>query len=421
MKSIRLSIAAIFNLAVLFLLQWLPVSKIGAGISTDLLFSALIVPQVIAAIFASNLLQVLIPVIVEEENSLTNGTFGGIAIIVAITFLTLYSILAYFTIEFTHIIYPAYTPSDQQKISWLIQISLIGSFFTIMVATLSAAFYAEKKSLHIELFGCISGLISIAFMVVLFSKDNIDIAIWSINLRWGLCFLLLFTFCSSKKISSNCSSAIKKILKRFKNLIFGSSIYKTDIIVDRYFSAQSATGDLTILHIIQQGFAALSALLNRVVLTPNSPLLAEHNKEKRNKEFQQLFVNILRKILFLNIICFTSLGLAYFINQLIPPITIGGTLISHWLNVALLSSGIILGGTFGGLFTVRYYSKGNTSTPTKVGLFGFIMACLMKIFAFKLFGFTGLLIAISAHYLLTSSTFYFLYLNDKKSQSTNFQ
>ena len=419
MKSIKLAIIAITNLALLFLLQWVPVSIIGTGISTDMLFSALIIPQVIAAIFSSNLLQVLMPVIVEEKNSIQNGTFGSIAFIIAISFAALYLLFAYYTPLLTRVIYSQYDNTIQNTISSLIQLSLIGSFFTTMVATYSAAYYTQKKAFLIEIFGATSGLFALFLMMYVLSEDNIEIAVWSINFRWALCFTLLFIFSKSKKLNRNYKEALKKISLRLKNLVVGGAIYKTDVVVDRYFSAQAMTGDLTILHIIQQVFAALSALLNRVLLAPNSPQLTKLNNKKHTEGFQQLFQKIIKKVLFLNILCFFGLLLACLINSFIPEIKIANTLIDDWLYVALLTSGMILGGTLGGVFTVRYYSKGNTMTPTKVSLFSFLNGCLLKLAAFSLFGFSGLLIARSVNYIITTCIYYTLYRQESLITNQN--
>lgn len=415
MQFLPLSILASLNLLFLFLLQWLPVSILGAGLETDMLFAALVLPQLLATILGSNLVQVLVPVIIEQDKSLSKGIFGGIAIVVAFSSAVLCITLAYSAPFVTKVLYSSYSSANQQVISDLISVSLIGSFFNLLVFTYSASFYVQKKQLLIEIFGLLSGMVAVTYMLLFATVGQLEQTIQSINLRWIICFGLLFFFSGTQSISYQCGTALKSIFWRLKNLVLGGSIYKSDLLFDRYLSSQAMSGDLTLLHIIQLVYGALNSLLNKVFLAPNLPELTKLKVSDSQDKFATLFSNLLRKVLWLNIAVFICLAGATILSIIVPSITIGDTSIQRWSLVALLCSGVIIGGTFGGVFSVKYYSIGDTLTPTKVGLFGFGIGLMLKVIGFKLIGFTGLLIAISCYYLLNVTIFFVLHKRDKLS------
>ena len=71
-----------------------------------------------------------------------------------------------------------------------------------------------------------------------------------------------------------------------------------------------------------------------------------------------------------------------------------------WLLVAL--SGIWVGGAAGQILSTAFYAKGDTKTPTWIGVVGFTFGLTFKIAGFYLWGVFGIAIGTSAYYLLNA-------------------
>ena len=63
-------------------------------------------------------------------------------------------------------------------------------------------------------------------------------------------------------------------------------------------------------------------------------------------------------------------------------------------------AGFWIGGPMGQVLASSFYAKGNTTTPTKIGAFGFTIGIILKIGGFYLWGVLGIAIGTSLYYFL---------------------
>lgn len=405
-QGLTLGLVAASNLFILALLQWLPLFSLGANKNTDLFFSALAIPMTIGSIIGSNIVQVSVPILIEKNSSLQQGIFE----VVFFTFSILGLIIFVATITFTpiiiDIIFPFYTEGQKETVVLLTKTMMIGTLFSILCYAYSSKLYAKGTPLYIELAGVISGIITIALFLFNWKQLTLGFYAWIINIRWIFLFIIL-VFISTPVIPTLCRKEIKAVVKktigRLKNLVLGGAIYKSDVLVDRHFSAQAQSGDLTILYLVQQFYAAVSTLLNKALFTPNLKKLSEENS--KSESIKRMFKIVTR----INFIYFLLLATLFISSVLFFEFVFFGAPLKQWMHVALLTSGVIVASTFGAIFTVRYYSQGNTLTPTKVGLIGFSLSILLKLILFKKIGFDGLLVAISLYYIFNLTILYILY------------
>lgn len=411
--TLRLGFLTVANLGVQFLLTWSPMIILGAGRTTDLLFGALVLPQVVAAILAAGVIQVLIPVLVEQPTAKRSEIVHGLVFWYGCLVAVLVAALFLLSPLLSSLLYGAFDREEILLVTQMMRISLVGSFFCILTAVYSAHFYVGRRAVQLESFGLIGGLVGLPLMILFLSDQAVALAVWFVNVRWFVYFALLMIFCGAGRVRLSCGEPLRKSLQRLRILLLGSAIYKTDIFFDRHFSARSDVGDLTMLHIVQQVYSAALSLLNRAVVSPLSPQLASLHRKGLAVESNNLVSLLSRRLLTFNLAFLALLCAAYCVSFWIVNVQIAGILLRSWLQSALLTSGVLVFGSLGMLLTNRYYSQGNTLTPSLIGVIGFSFGILLKFVGFELYQFDGLLVAISCYYLVNGLVYFILFKIEK--------
>ncbi len=161
-------------------------------------------------------------------------------------------------------------------------------------------------------------------------------------------------------------------------------------------------GGLTLLYMAQQLYGSGNTILNKSIATPMIPVMAE----KAHARDWQAF----RHILFKRLLLMGGLTVLGFLVVLIFGKPLLTPLFGHkhfdaqnistlwWLLVAL--GGLWVGGGMGTITSSTYYAKGDTRTPTKIGIWTYTTYVPLKILAFYLFKLGGLAVSISIYYLV---------------------
>ena len=77
-----------------------------------------------------------------------------------------------------------------------------------------------------------------------------------------------------------------------------------------------------------------------------------------------------------------------------------------WI-LLLVSSGMFVAGSLGGLTAGIFYATGDTKTPTWLGAIAFTIGVAIKIIMFKFWGVIGLAFAISIYYFISLLTHFY--------------
>jgi peptidoglycan biosynthesis protein MviN/MurJ (putative lipid II flippase) len=78
-----------------------------------------------------------------------------------------------------------------------------------------------------------------------------------------------------------------------------------------------------------------------------------------------------------------------------------------WLLMIALV-GFPMGGAMGQILSATFYAKGNTVTPTKIGILGYTVGIVLKIMAFLTLGLIGIAIGTTLYYFLNVLLMYLL-------------
>jgi len=165
---------------------------------------------------------------------------------------------------------------------------------------------------------------------------------------------------------------------------------------DNYLASFAPAGQLSLLHLGQQGYAAGNQILTKAVVNPIMPALAELAAGNVWPDFERLTWRRLAAVLVLASAAWIALALA---GRVVLSAVLGRWLdpaeiaLLHVIMVAL--GGVWLGGAAGQVSTVSFFALGDTTTPTKVGVVGFTVAIPIKIVFYWWWGVAGLAAATS--------------------------
>jgi peptidoglycan biosynthesis protein MviN/MurJ (putative lipid II flippase) len=159
-------------------------------------------------------------------------------------------------------------------------------------------------------------------------------------------------------------------------------------------------GGLTLLYMAQQLWGSGNTILNKSVATPMIPVLAQ---KAHARDWQNFWYIFLKRLLVIGGL--TGLGFLVVLTFGKPLLTV---LFGHkrfgtenvatlwWLLIALV--GVWIGGGMGAITSTAFYAKGDTRTPTKLGILTYTAFVPLKILSFLLFGLMGLAISTSVYY-----------------------
>ena len=406
------------------LIYLVPFLIIGVGESSDHFYAALAFSQVLFAVIYGSVLTTLIPIFTQKKSDTQSrvGICNGVAILVAsVSFIFLMCLCSGLSglVELT---FGFYSEADKTLISSLAKTSLIGTFFAVLGAVYSAWFYSVNKPLLLEFVGAISSVLAVSYMFYFtaYDADNLLLHIvWALNLKWIFYFLFSYFF-QDKPISIKFlkPKEIKLFVFRVRYLLGGAIFYKTDIVFDRHFSSQTNPGDLTILFLLHQMFTVVGNVSYKSITLPSSSRMSAHYVDKNNDGFFEEFKCALKKLGVTFFIAMAIMMLCYLAATYIGLIESVLNISSRTLLIyALCLIGVLAGSIFAPLFSARFYAIGDTSLPTRIGVFGFILGIVFKIAGFALFGFEGLLIGISLYYLLNTALLNFGFPNQLKASN----
>ncbi len=399
-QAAQISTIAGANIAINFLFQWYVLKQLGAGFETDSFIAGLTIPQILLAIINGALVQVLIPIFTSKDVSQRQlEACSLIAFVGAIV--TCVCIILFLSAPFwSTLIFPGFDEFRRKLTIDIINIQLISVIFASISAIQTAVYHAQQKFLFTESISIIVSSISFLFLIWLLPKYGVIAAAWCMTLRIVLQFLILSSFVEKLFWPDIKNPVIALTWDRIKPLIFGSTYYMADPIIDRFLLSTASIGSLSLFNFAQQIYGALSEIINKSVGAPLITRLTKLYKEEDIEGFKQAYFLKLRKIILF------SLFLIFLI------IIFGKNLISIFIDnkelfnlnlfslIIILMIGRFLLGNVGIILTSVFYSIGDTKTPTRVGVISFTIGIVIKIIMFYFFGIIGLALAVTFYYII---------------------
>jgi putative peptidoglycan lipid II flippase len=389
------------NILLGFIYQWYTVTTVGPGAETDALYAGMVVPQLVLAIIAGSLTHVLVPLLSNQRDEGFHQDawvyFQGIGLLFSTVTGILY-LTSYIWVPWT---VPGFDANTKSLTLSLVRIQLVGIIFAALTAVLWSVNYARQRFIWVELSSIISNMIGFGLLVWGLSRFGIVAAAWAMILKTFLQTLFLLRGLGRYSRPDWRSESLKEAWRRLKPLLLGNTYYKTDQLVDRFLASMAPAGGLTLLYMAHQLYGSGNTILNKSIATPMIPVMAQKAHVRDWKTFRYIF---LKRLLVMGGL--TGLGFLVVLIFGKPLLTV---LFGHkrfgieniatlwWLLVALV--GVWIGGGMGAITSTTYYAKGDTRTPTKLGIWTYTLYVPLKVGSFILFKLTGLAISTSLFYI----------------------
>lgn len=399
-ESALIALLAAVNLAVTFGYQWLPVVKLGVGADTDALFVSTLVPTIVLAVVSSSLTAVLTPELAVEDASTFHVKAWTYTHWVAIGSALVFGALLVAAPSWTPWLVPGFDAAHRQLTTGLVRIQLVAAVFTMLLMAVWAAAYARRRFLWVEVSSLLAAVAGLVVAWWGMPDYGVRAVAWGLVLRAVLQVLLLvpclgpFAWPDAHKADGG------RVARRMLPLVGGALYFKTDPLVERVLASFAPAGQLSLLHLAQQLYAAGNQVLTRALINPAVPALARLAAAHAWDQFAQLTRRRLGLVLALSGVAWLGLlvvGRTIMLVALARWLTGQQIELLHALLVALI--GVWIGGAAGQLFTTAFFSYGNTVTPTTVGIVGFTLGIPLKLLFFWRWGVLGLAVATSLYTL----------------------
>jgi putative peptidoglycan lipid II flippase len=400
--TLQLGLLSVTNLGIAFLFQWYVFVVLGPGTETDALFAAMTVPQLLLAVITGSLVHVLVPLLSREKGETLRQDAWTFLVIVGALFAVLAVALIVSAEWWVPLTVPGFSSTSQALTIELTRIQLVGMLFAGINGVQWATYHARQQFLWAELAPLLSGACSLLVLVWALPRFGITAAAWITTLRMALQTLLLAPGTGSPIRPDLRSPAVRQAWPRIKPLLLGTAYYKTDPLVDRFLLSMAEAGTVSLYYLAQQIYSAGNQVLHKAVAAPLVPLLSKLHGAGDKGCFRRTY---LHRLWCVGAISLLAVGILVLLGDKFLVVFIGhgnvspGNVVELWWILIWLA-GFFVGGAAGHISSASFYAVGDTSTPTRLGMYTYTFYAPAKFLLFFWCGVSGLAISASAFLLL---------------------
>lgn len=402
-RSLILAVVVALQLLGTLITQLLVLRIVGIGPETDAYIAAQAAPMVLGAIITTALQSVWLPRLAVLSKDLTAWLKdqsiaqaqtlilgGALILLVAIT-----------VAWWLPIVFPGLTPKQHQDATLFSLVFLGSTLFNTQSALLSVALRTRDLFLAAEVVALLGTVISLVLIYTFVPIWGLEAAVWISLLKAIVVYIIQLGFAGWPRLSLRDAYACKETWRLMKPLLFGTSIYKTSPLIDRYWASLGSPGSLTLLSLAQTAMTSLATLIDRTISTQLTPSFARY---VANSDYEGLKTSYRKGLLLVTIVVIV-IGVALLATK---PLFV-------WLSIKLLKLTIDTASTLwlmcllllgylhvtasGTLAVAAFYAMNDTKTPVVVGVSGFVVSIGLKSLGFLLYGPLGLVAAISLYYI----------------------
>jgi peptidoglycan biosynthesis protein MviN/MurJ (putative lipid II flippase) len=402
-KFLGLGVVVSINLVLQFLFQWYLIVYFGAGTQSDIFFGSTALPQFILLVLSGSLTMVLIPMISKFKGAdflkESWNYFQGIGLLFVVIAVMLCA-TAQWWVQWT---LPGFEGENYELAVSLTRIQLLSMVFSAMLSVLWAVHSARENFYLIETTSIFANLV--AFILFYFALEYLGIyaAAWVTVIKSFLQMLLLMRILGPYQRFNRNAGSFKVTWKKLRPLVVGNLYYKTDLLADKDLTSRGVSGELTLLNLAQQLYAAGNSILTKVFVNTMVPPLAKAYHDGNETKFNYIFRKRLVTCSFIALLVFILVLLLgkWALAIVFTFKNFGGDDVERLWWLLVLLSGFFAGGLLGAVTSSAFYSKGDTVTPTKIGAVIFTVYMPIKIFCYYSYGIKGLAISVTVYYLVS--------------------
>ena len=389
------------NLVAGFLLQWYALIYFGAGAETDALLVGATLPQVVAAVLGASLLQVLVPILSGEVGKRFANDVWSLFVSVGAAFTSLALVLYVSAPVWVPLVAPGFSDAAVSLTISLGRIQLLTMIVTGLITVQSAAYHAKQHFQWVETSNLLATLCACCILIWALPKFGVVAVAWVSVIRAVLQSLLLTREMGRFEAPDFKRSSVSEAWKRARPMLIGALYFKSDIVLDRVLLSLAPTGAITLFNLGQQVFGACSQILTRSLATPLLPVLSNFHKSGDTERFRAHFQKRHATVLML---CVLMLLVGWIVAKpALLELAAYGKISESDVDALFLIlaglAGVFLGGTAGQVTLGAFYARGDTRTPTRLGIYTFTIYLPLKAFAFLWFGIVGIAVAASLFFV----------------------
>jgi len=401
--GLSLGALAAAQLVVGVALQFVVLVVVGAGAATDAFVAAQTVPMLVFGIFALPLQNIWLPRLSVLANDLSEWRraqgvaqgqllllVGGAAIVLACT-----------AGWWIRLVFPGLNDAQAQLAVRITQILLFAALLNGQAALLTVALRARDRFVAPELVLLVVGVIAVAATVIVVPQHGVLGAAWVNAARSAAVVAILYVLANRPAPALFAAARDAASWRRVRPLLAGSSVYKCEPLVDRFWASQAAAGGLTIFTLSQTGIGAIAQVLERSVCMPLVPRLARLAEAKDFAGMRSLYRRCVVRVGTFVGVCLLLLLLGWpawdVAMQAAFKLSEEAAQQMWWVCVMLL--GFLHVAAAGAVPVAAFYALGDTRTPVKLSIASFIAGIALKSAGFLWLGLPGLAIATSAYYV----------------------
>ncbi len=402
-KFLGLGVVVSINLVLQFLFQWYIIVHFGAGTASDIFFGSMAVPQFILLVVSGSLTMVLIPMISKFKGAdflkESWNYFQGIGMLFSVLAVVL-CLTAQWWVQW---ILPGFRGENYELAVNLSRIQVLSMLFSALLSVLWIAHSARENFYLIEITSIAANLVAFVLFYFGLKYFGIYAAAGVMVLKVVLQILLLIRILGPYQRFRLHSVSFKQTWTKLKPLMAGNLYYKTDMVVDKYLTSSGASGELTLLNLAQQLYGAANSILTKVFVNTMVPPLAKAYNEADTADFNSIFKKRLLLCLGISVMAFLVVLVAghWLLDLLFSFKNFNEDDVSRLWWLLILLAGFFSGGLMGAVTSSAFYAKGDTVTPTRIGVVNFTLYLPVKIFCYYRFGIEGLAISVTVYYLLS--------------------
>lgn len=388
-------------------IQWYTIARLGAGSQTDALYAGSSLLQVCSAVVLDQVSFVLVPLLAARDDReravLGWPLFIGIGALFTLVTLLLYAVAPYLMPVMT----PGFADSTAVLAVELARVQLLGLLGAACFTVLSALHQARNRFLWPS--GAVLIATILGWWILMAGLDSlgVQLAAWVQVLLWcGPALLLVRELGPWSPGLMNHTAVFRDLWLRVRPLLLSAAFVRTGFVVDRFFTSFLAAGSLVLLDVTWRVMAAIVRIFNQGLVTPAVPTLATLAKSGSWQEFVRLCH---ARLLWMGGAGLTAFALLF------GTVTLGRSFGDHLSTLgvtvemlATIQTIVLAGGgllLFGGLTHVlvnAFYAEGETGIPARVEIGTSLAGLALKGVGFIMGGLTGIAVATSIQYGLSS-------------------
>lgn len=405
--SLSFWMAALSGLGIVFLVvfQWLILQIIGPGSQTDAFFAAMMVPELFQAAVTGSLTHALVPLFSTAGKDRLSVCASTFLFGVGAVFCSMSLLLSLSAPFWLPLVFPGFDAQSLQLTALLVKILLLAMTLTALAAVLAAASNARNRFLMVEASSVTAAAAALPLLIWGLPRYGIVAAAWAMCLRAAVQFVFLLPVLDALHRPDWKDATVRDGVYRLFPLVFGSSFYKTEVLLDRLLASLAPAGQLSLFQFARQFLSAGNTVIGKAIVTPMVPLLADYAKNRSWGRFRRISVSRLWVSLGICALFFLPLALVGkpVLSALLTHGRFTGGDVWNLYFFLLLLGGLWFGGAAGQVLATSFYAKGDTRTPTRIGIFAYIAGIGIKIGGFLYGGVPGLALATSLYFLLSAA------------------